>query len=590
MAALTNTRRKRNTPWSRLGIAAALLGGGLLLGAVLLGLQWYSWSALARNLDYSKLSEMESASLILDRNGELLGRIFLQNRNQKPLAEISPLLQKALISSEDARFYDHSGVDPIGIASTLFRSIKAFKLTGGASTLSQQLARNTFPQDLPQKDKSLRRKIQEMFVAKEVEKHLTKAQILEYYLNRVYFGSGFYGAEAASQGYFGKKCLELNAAESALLIGLLPLPEYRSPHVDLNKCVEARNRVLARMRELSYLTESEYQAALSEKPKLKSRFNRQESYATNLVSTFMRNLVGGEESMSGGYRIFTTIDQALQRKAEQALLAHLQRIEQKPEYPKQRQTYAQFSEIYREYKAAQAAGAEKTAPKPEYLQGTVVLLDNASGAIRAIVGGRDPLHSEFNRAVDGAVPPGSAFLPLVFATAFEKGLHPGTIVQDAPMDNRLVMVGGTSGILGEWSREEAQTPYEGPVTARTALIKSKNAASVRLGTLILGDTKPSLEAVAAFARAAGIESPMRAFPASFLGSSELKPLELALAYSCFPGGGTRPAATLLVDRVEDRQGKVVFQSAPGRVPVCSAGPAYQVHECLAANLTEGPAA
>ncbi|MEY2598257.1 MAG: hypothetical protein RLZZ142_516, partial [Verrucomicrobiota bacterium] len=324
MAALTNTRRKRNTPWSRLGIAAALLGGGLLLGAVLLGLQWYSWSALARNLDYSKLSEMESASLILDRNGELLGRIFLQNRNQKPLAEISPLLQKALISSEDARFYDHSGVDPIGIASTLFRSIKAFKLTGGASTLSQQLARNTFPQDLPQKDKSLRRKIQEMFVAKEVEKHLTKAQILEYYLNRVYFGSGFYGAEAASQGYFGKKCLELNAAESALLIGLLPLPEYRSPHVDLNKCVEARNRVLARMRELSYLTESEYQAALSEKPKLKSRFNRQESYATNLVSTFMRNLVGGEESMSGGYRIFTTIDQALQRKAEQALLAHLQ--------------------------------------------------------------------------------------------------------------------------------------------------------------------------------------------------------------------------------------------------------------------------
>ncbi|MEY5026067.1 MAG: hypothetical protein RLZZ244_1595, partial [Verrucomicrobiota bacterium] len=229
MAALTNTRRKRNTPWSRLGIAAALLGGGLLLGAVLLGLQWYSWSALARNLDYSKLSEMESASLILDRNGELLGRIFLQNRDQKPLAEISPLLQKALISSEDARFYEHSGVDPTGIASTLFRSIKAFKLTGGASTLSQQLARNTFPQDLPQNDKSLRRKIQEMFVAKEVEKHLTKAQILEYYLNRVYFGSGFYGAEAASQGYFGKKSLELNAAESALLIGLLPNPTNRSP-------------------------------------------------------------------------------------------------------------------------------------------------------------------------------------------------------------------------------------------------------------------------------------------------------------------------------------------------------------------------
>ena len=587
MSALINQRKRQSKLRSFFQGCAVLVGILSSIGLALTLWQRSLWVERAASLDYRKLHEMESASLIFDRHGELLGRIFVQNRDQKPLSEISVNLQKAVVSAEDARFRLHHGVDYYGIARALSRNMQAGKTRQGASTLTQQLARNSFPDALPSDDRSFRRKFLEMFVAFEIENRLKKEEILELYLNRVYFGSGFYGAEAAAQGYFGKKAADLTISEAALLAGLLRSPNHLSPWRNRRAGMDSRNHVLSRMRELNAISQPQYDEALANEPEVKNRRPvLMENYATDMVASQMSKLVGQEESSSEGYRIYTTVDLNLQRRAEAALKKQLEAIEQRPEF-KTRQSFETFDSLYRAWRKRITAGQDEPAPRPEYLQGAIVILDNHTGAIRAIVGGRDARHSEFNRVTQARRAPGSAFKPFVFATAFEMGLHPFFPIQDAVMDNRKVMVGGTSGILGEWAREQTNTPYEGVIEARKALIKSKNAATVRLGMLLGDDLRDSVEHVAALSAAAGIQSPLRAYPASFIGSSELTLMELALAYTTFPGLGSRPSKSILIDRIEDNTGKVVFREDSNRQKVMSSGSAFQVHECLAAVLDEG---
>ncbi len=563
--------------------------GVLLVGA--LGLWEYgSWKLKARALDYRRLKEMESASVILDRNGEIIGRIFIKNRDEKPLVDLSRYLQQAVVSAEDSRFYSHGGVDYFGIARAVSRNLRARKGREGASTLTQQLARNTFTDELPSSDRSIKRKLLEMFVAWEVEGRLSKEEILELYLNRVFFGSGFYGAESAAQGYFGKSAKDLTVAEAALLAGLLRSPNHLSPWRNRKACIDARNYVLYRMHELGAIQDAAYQQALEEDPVIKNRRSiLQESYFAGMVSAQMAKLVGLESAVSEGYKIHTTIDLNLQRKAESALQKQLETVERRTDF-QNKQTYATFEPLYRAWKRRVAAGAEEPPPRPEYLQGAAIVLDNTSGAIRAIVGGRDVQHSEFNRVTQAKKPPGSAFKPIVYAAAFEHGLHPWSIVQDAVMDNRKVMVGGTSGILGEWAREEANTPFEGMISAKNALSKSKNAATVRLGMQIGNDLKSSIDAVTSVSKAAGIQAQPRAFPATFLGSTEVSLMDLALSYTSFPGGGSRPAKPFLIESVEDNSGKTVFKETPTREYVVKPGTAFQITECLSTALTEGTGA
>jgi membrane peptidoglycan carboxypeptidase len=559
------------------GVVAASVGGW----------QYLVWSRKAAALDYKRLREMESGSLIFDRNSELIGRIFIKNRDEKPLSELSKYLQQAVVSAEDSRFYSHSGVDYFGVLRALSKNLRARRGREGASTLTQQLARNTFTEELPSRDRSIKRKLLEMFVAWEVERLHSKQEILELYLNRVFFGSSFYGAEAAAQGYFGKSAKELTLAESALLAGLLRSPNQLSPWRNRKACIDARNYVLFRMRDLGTISEAAYKAAREEDPLVKNKRSIvQESYAAGMVQAQMAKIVGLESAGSEGYRIYTTIDLSLQRKAEAALLKQMDLVERRPDF-QGKPTLAEFDPVYRAWKKRVTAGAEEPAPKPEYLQGAVVALENSSGAIRVLVGGRDVQHSEFNRVSQSKKPPGSAFKPLVYAAGFERGLHPQTVVQDTVMDNRKVMVGGTSGILGEWAREQSDTPYEGLIPCRNALIRSKNAATVRFGMLIADDLKASLEALSSTARTAGIQSPVRAFPASFLGSSELSLLELALAYTTFPGGGSRPAKPYIIERIEDSSGRLIFQESTSREAVLKPGVAFQVHECLSEALSQG---
>jgi penicillin-binding protein 1A len=548
-----------------------------------LAVQRAKWQKLAAAFDYSKLEQMESASIIYDRNAQPLGRIFIQNREQVGADQLSPWLYKSVVAAEDNRFYQHSGVDYFGIARAAVRNYQAGRTRQGASTLTQQLARNSFPIELPSEDRSYKRKLLEIFVAQEIEHRFSKAKILELYLNRVFFGDGFYGAEAAARGYFAKHASELNLSEAATLTGLLKSPNKLSPWRNRKACIEQRNFVLGRMLELQQITKEEYDATIGQDLVVKNRRPiHQDSYAMDLVAQQVIAQYGRDSAISDGYRIYTTIDGDLQRKAEKALREELDAVERHEGYD--HQTFGKYDSDFRAHQRLSSNEAEgNVLPSPAYLQGAVVVLDNSTGGILTLVGGRDFGHSSFDRAISARRPAGTAFKPLVYAAAFEKGLGPGTILQDSVMDNRQVMIGGLTGILGEWGPERVDNKYEGSISARDALVKSKNAATVRLGMMT------GLDRVLPLAKQAGIESPLRPFPATFLGSSEVTLMEMTLADTIFPNGGTRPEKPFIIQRIEDQGGNIVFQAKPTRVRVIKDTTAYEIHSCLSDVLERGTA-
>ena len=463
-----------------------------------------------------------------------------------------------------------------GVVRALYENWRAGKDKQGASTLTQQLARNTFPEQLPPNDRSKERKLREMFVAREIERRCTKQRILDLYLNRVYFGNGFFGAESAAKGYFGKKASELDFSESAMLCGLLRSPDKLSPWRNYSACIEERNRVLNRLLELNRVTREQYDQAFAEEPVLKNkRPIHQENYPADLVYQQVLKIVGRDRATSEGLKIFTTLDSALQKKAEESLRTELNSVEQRPDYP--HQTFAQYARIF-DAANKQPYDAEGRRINPEYLQGAVVMLDNKTGGILVMIGGRDFAHSELNRTRQAQLPPGTAFKPLVYAAAFEKGMFPGTTVEDTVMDNTKVMIGGTTGILGEWGPERADNRFEGTISARTALVKSKNAATVRLGMAT------GIKEVTELADSAGISSDLALYPRTYLGGSEVVPMDLALSYTMFPNGGVRPANTFIIQRIEDKLGNVIFQEKPETVRVIKETTAYEVHSCLAQVL------
>jgi penicillin-binding protein 1A len=552
---------------------------GLLFIGVAAGMIYYKikaeYEAKAQQFDYTRLEAMESASLILDRQGAVIGRIFIENREQVPLADLSSNLIDAVIAREDARFREHKGVDYRGVIRAVYENWRAGYNKQGASTLTQQLARNTFPEQLPAGDKSKERKLLEMFVALEIEKHYNKDKILELYLNRVYFGNGFFGAEAAAKGYFGKRAKDVNVSEAAMLAGLLRSPDRLSPWRNFSACEVERRTVLNNMLTQGKVTREQYDAAYAEEPVLRNkRPLQQESYAADMVSQQVLWKIGKDNKTrvtSEGLRIFTTIDPLLQKKAEDTLRTQLFSIEARPGY--EHQTYAQFDQIFRAANK-QPVDVDGRRLMPEYLQGSVVMLDNHTGAILAIVGGRDFAHSQLNRATQVSVPPGTAFKPLVYATAFENGLFPGTALSDSVMDNTKVMMGGMTGILGEWGPERADNRFEGIISAREALVKSKNAATVRLGMI------SGIQKMHALAKEAGINAQLAPFPKTYLGGSEVSPMELTLAYTMFPNAGVRPTRPFIISRIEDKNGHVLFQEEPETKPVIKNTTAFEVHDCL----------
>jgi len=565
---------RRRSPWRWLWLGPLLLAvAGAAVGGILFLLVRAEFTEMARQFDLDRLERMESASLVYDRKGELMGKFFIQNRDPVPYDKLPKVLIDAVVAAEDQRFWTHDGVDYFGIARAAMANWTAGRIRQGASTVTQQLARNSF--DL--KERTYRRKLLEITLAHRIEERFPKEKIMELYLNRVYFGSGLYGAEAAARGYFGVRASELTAAQAATLAGLLLSPNNLSPWNDPEASRVNRDYVLKQMRDLGFLTRDQYDQAMAEPLTVRQRPDPvKQSYAMDYVRQQAIASLGFERAMNGGFRIHTTLDTGMQKAAEEALRRRLDEVERRRGYSNQ--TYADFSKDYAANRPKPGASNTKA---PDYLQGAVLALDNSTGGILVMVGGRDFLHSEYNRSVQGKRPVGTAFVPLVFAAAFEKGVFPGDVVQDWALDNRLVGIGGGAGILGEWGVERPDNEYEGEITVRDALVRGKNGAAVRVGF------RTGLDTLGELTKNAGITASLRPYANSYLGTSEMSLEETTLAYTMFPGGGTRPSRTHIIDRILDADGSVIYQRDNERTKVVEDSTAWQVHSLLTDSLVRG---
>jgi penicillin-binding protein 1A len=379
-------RSSKNKPrtkqsWRRWLWLTGLVG---LLVVVVVGVAYGFW---ASTFDMRQIREMAERSAVFDVDGKLYSRLQGENRVTVKLGEVSPHFVKALLAREDARFYQHRGVDPIGIARALVRNVTHGSAKEGASTLTQQLARNSYPKGLGSR-KSIHRKLLEAFVAARIEQNFSKDEILEAYVNRIYFGATVYGIETASQTYFGKPAAQLSLGEAALLAGIIRAPSHFSPFKNLKGALAQRDVVLARMAKLGKVTEGEADKAKDGAIALakKRPFAAQENYAMDLVIRELDELLTDAQKENGGMKIYTTIDPGLQKKAEETLDAELRKIEARPGYKHPK-------------KADFTAAAKAAQEAPPYLQGALVVIDNASGGIRALVGGRDFSESQYNRAI-----------------------------------------------------------------------------------------------------------------------------------------------------------------------------------------------
>src|SRR5271170_2605925 len=394
------------------------------------------------------------------------------------LSELPPYLPKAFIAIEDRRFYSHFGIDPVGISRAIVRDVARVGGMQGGSTLTQQLAKNLF---LTQ-ERTLSRKIQEAILALWLERRYSKDQILELYLNRVYFGSGAYGVEAAAQKYFGKSARFVTLSEAALLAGLMKSPTKLAPNRNLKGANERAAQVITAMAEQGHITEAMAKSALANPAQvIHDKSAGSINYVADYVMDALDDTVG---AIDDDIVVTTTIDPKMQAEAERALTDELNSKGGK-------------------------FGVE---------QGALVALD-PTGAIKAMVGGRNYADSQFNRAVAAKRQPGSSFKPFVYLAALEKGLTPDTIREDAPIS------------VKGWSPENYSREYFGPVTLTKALALSLNTVAVRLGLEVGPKT------VASVAHRLGIASDLEPVPSIALGSSEVTPLEMVSAYAAFANGG-----------------------------------------------------
>jgi len=336
--------------------------------------------AHAKTFDLNKLEQMESASVILDRKGKIFGQIYVENRETVPYDQLPRDLINAVVAVEDAKFYQHHGYDLLGIVRAALKNLTAGHVRQGASTITQQLARNSFSL----KEKTFRRKLLEVFLARRIEDHFGKQKIMELYLNRIYFGGGLYGAEAAARGYFGKSAREMSLAECATLAGLVKSPNRLSPWSDGAASQEARNYALDRMRDLDFISREQSTKARTEEIVIGSRQNAQgQTYAVDYIRQQVIAAVGWDRAMNEGFRIRTTIDVDLQKVAENSIRANLDRIEKHPDY--NHHTYAEYAATFRK---AKANGTMANQPAPEWCSWADGILSTTSTTVRFKQGGR----------------------------------------------------------------------------------------------------------------------------------------------------------------------------------------------------------
>lgn len=515
-------RRRRTRKLGRLVLACLLLWG--LVAAFYLAWAW--------TFDLGEVGRIPESSLVIDRNGKVYTRLSGENRRTVPLDKISPWFVRAVIAREDSRFLEHFGVDPVGIARAAATNLAAGGIRQGGSTLTQQLARNSFPLG----GQNMHRKILEAALAIRMETVLTKDEILTHYMNRIYFGSGLFGVETAAQAYFGKPAADLSLAESALLAGLIRSPNRLSPFRDPSGALEQRNIVLAQMQDQGFVSPAERAKAESEPLLLAAEKPAppREDWAMELLWRELERVLPQDVLDGAGLKIYTTLDGAMQRAAVAAVEEQLAAVEAGTGYPHPRKAETDFVD-------PQSRGGTP------YLQASAMAVDNHSGGIRVLVGGRDYTTSKFNRAYFAERQVGSAVKPFVYASAFAAGLDPNTPVSD----DRL-RPGELPRSYGSYNPANSDDTYRGMMPAKDGLVLSRNTMSVRVGAVA------GLERVRENILAAEIGSDVPKYPSIFLGSFSGTLRALTTAYAALANDGVSPAPHLL-DRVEDPQGRVIYR-------------------------------
>ena len=535
------------------------------------------FTAWAATFDLDKIGQMPQLAEVLDLDGNPYSRLRGENRIVVSLDKVSPYFINALVAREDTRFYKHHGVDPRGIARAVFRNLTRGRVAEGASTLTQQLARNS----LPLGGRTLRRKVLEAFVATRIERKFSKDQILEFYINRIYYGSGLYGLETASEAYFGKPCEKLTLSEAALMAGLIRSPGRFSPLKNPDGARHERDTVLERMVGLGMITSAQADTARRENvrvTRLRS-LGFQDNYAIDAINRELHDLLDDDQLADGNLKIYTTIDPALQKLATDAIEAQLEKIEARSGYEHQKK---------RDYHAGPNAGA------PDYLQGALVLIDNRTGGVRALVGGRDFKESNFNRAISARRQIGSSFKPFVYAAAFNKGLLPGASIDDGPIQPGELRDANLQPV--NWNPSNSDGQFIGVQPADVGLIRSRNTMSIRVGAMADFDRDDQNNirrytgAVPKLGAAVGLGDAIPPQPTSYLGAFESDLRTLTEAYSIFPNWGTRRPA-YLIERVDDVSGNILYQMPQDKAKsVLKPAVAWMVSAVLEKVMKNGTAA
>jgi penicillin-binding protein 1A len=468
------------------------------------------------------------ATQVFDRRNRVIANLASERRVVVPLSRIPPEVSGAFLAVEDKRFYRHHGVDWKRAAGALARDVRSLSWRQGFSTLTMQLARNVFPEQLT-RAKTLRRKLAEVVLARQIEKHFPKDQILEMYLNQIYLGNGLYGVEAAAQGYFGKPVSRLTNAEAAVLAALPKAPSYYDPRRNPERVQARRDLVLEQMAHAGVIDAAEAEQARRQ-PLGLAPPPEASGAAPYFVAAVRRELLQrfGPEAERHGYRVYTALDPELQATAERELVKQVQAVE---------------SGRMGRFRHPSCSGRAAANPAA-CLQGLFVAMDPATGDVLALVGGRDFRTSQFDRATQARRQAGSAFKPIVFAAALAQGI---------PVTTALLGPDAVDS-LGDY-RPADHVSDSADVNLRDALRLSSNRATVVLGNRV------GVNRVIAQAKELGLTTPIRPYPSTFIGAAEVVPIELVASYSVFATGGAL-ARPRLIRRVVDTDGTEVYR-APG---------------------------
>jgi penicillin-binding protein 1A len=549
---------RKRPRWLRTLLIGLLALGGL--GVLAIGVSaFYVFTILPRSLpSVAALENYEpiQGTKVFDENDELLTEFHVERRIFVPLSQVPTSLRDAILATEDARFYSHFGVDPMGVARAVYQNFRRGRIVEGGSTITQQLAKVLFLTP----DKSLDRKLKEAVLALELERRYSKDRILELYLNNIYFGHGAFGVEAASRTYFGKGVSEIGVPEAALLAGLPKAPTTYSPFERADAARRRRGVVVNRMVDIGALKPADAQqiaaAPLGIIPAERRRTAGQ--YYLEYVQQTLEHEYGADIVFKGGLQVYTALSPVMQLQAERTLRDGLRALEAR-----------RLKEADRD--AAKGEASAGVVHRPE---GALLAIEPQTGYIKAMVGGYDFYKSEFNRAVHARRQPGSAFKPFVYIAALETGLTPATIVDDAAVEYPT----GPGGRV--WKPDNYDRKFRGAMTIQRAVEDSVNIVAIKV------QERVGVRRTVEVARRLGIESPLQPNLSLALGTSDVTLLEITSAFGALANGGSwvRPHA---IRYVLDPQGKLLLENIPVGRQAITPETAYVMTHMLRGTVERG---